>query len=304
MNLIKTGIAFALLSGGSLAAADLFEKQNLAAWCIVPYDGKKRGPDERAAMLKNIGLHKFVYDFRREHFPQMDDEMLALKKHGIQLLGWWFPTRLNDDARRMLEIIKRHKLKPQWWVSGNGGPIEVKDERDQAARIAAEVERLKPICEAAAEIGCQVGVYNHGNWYGEPENAVAIVQELKAQGFRNVGIVYNLHHGHDHLGRMDQVLQLLRPHLICLNLNGMDREGVAQGRKILPIGVGAEDLRVLRQIAASGYSGPIGIINHTDEDAEARLLDNLDGLAWLVGQIRNEVPTPAPRYRTNVLRQP
>ena len=31
-------------------AADLFEKPNLAAWCIVPFDSQKRTPEQRAAM--------------------------------------------------------------------------------------------------------------------------------------------------------------------------------------------------------------------------------------------------------------
>ena len=30
----------------------LFARKNLIAWCIVPFDSKKRGPEERAAMLE------------------------------------------------------------------------------------------------------------------------------------------------------------------------------------------------------------------------------------------------------------
>ena len=32
----------------------LFARTNLAAWCIVPFDAKKRGPEERAAMLERL----------------------------------------------------------------------------------------------------------------------------------------------------------------------------------------------------------------------------------------------------------
>jgi hypothetical protein len=32
-------------------AEALFAKSNLVAWCIVPFDAKKRGPEERAHML-------------------------------------------------------------------------------------------------------------------------------------------------------------------------------------------------------------------------------------------------------------
>ncbi|MFM9000638.1 MAG: LamG domain-containing protein, partial [Opitutia bacterium] len=88
------------------------------------------------------------------------------------------------------------------------------------------------------------------------------------------------------------------PHLLCLNLNGMDIEGDAKGRKILPVGAGTEDLKVLRQIRASGYSGVIGILNHTQENAEHRLMDNLDGLRWVVPQMDDLPPGPRPVWRS------
>jgi len=78
----------------------------------------------------------------------------------------------------------------------------------------------------------------------------------------------------------------------------MDIEGDAKGRKILPVGAGTEDLKVLRQIRASGYSGVIGILNHTQENAEHRLMDNLDGLRWLVPQIDDLPPGPKPVWRS------
>ena len=277
---------------------DLFDRSNLAAWCLVPFDASKRGPEERAAMLEKLGLHKFVYDYRAEHIPQWDEELTALKKHGIELFGWWFPTTLNDEAKKTLELFQKHGVKPQLWVNGNGGSIEVKDSADQQARITQEVVRLKPICEAAAPLGCQVALYNHGNWYGEPENAIAIVEALKAQGITNIGMVYNLHHGHGHLERLEKVLPKMLPHLLCLNLNGMDKDGEKNGRKILPLGVGTEDVRVLKIIAASGYQGVIGILNHTNEDAEGRLQDNLDGLNWLRPQLSGKPAGPKPKYRT------
>jgi len=276
----------------------VFERGNLVAWCIVPFDAKKRGPEERAAMLARLGLRRFVYDYRAEHVPQWDAELAALKKQGIKLEGWWFPTTLNDEAKAALALFRRHDVHPQLWVMGQGGPVAVKDAADQRARVAAEVARLKPICEAGAAQGCPVALYNHGGWFGRPENLLAVVEALRAEGVRNVGIVYNLHHAHDVVERFDKFLPKLLPYLLCLNLNGMDADGEAAGRKIKPLGTGHLDLALLRQIRASGYRGPIGLLNHTDADAEGRLQDNLDGLAWLVAQLDEPVASPAPSYRT------
>ena len=47
----------------------LFERDNLVAWCIVPFDAKKRGPEERAEMLHRLGFLRFAYDWRDEHLP-------------------------------------------------------------------------------------------------------------------------------------------------------------------------------------------------------------------------------------------
>jgi putative heme-binding domain-containing protein len=271
----------------------LFARENLVAWCIVPFDAKKRGPEERAAMLQRLGIRKLAYDYRAEHVPTFDAEMQALKKHGIELTAWWFPTTLNDEARQILAVLQRHNVKTQLWVTGGGAPTQ--SPQEQQARVKAEADRIRPIAEAAAKIGCSVGLYNHGGWFGEPENQIEIIRQLQ---LANVGIVYNLHHGHAHLDRFPELLKKMQPHLYALNLNGMTKAGDQQGKKILPIGEGDLDLSLLRTIRDSGYRGPIGILNHTDHDAEARLRDNLDGLNWLVPQLDGKRVGAKPTYRT------
>jgi quinoprotein glucose dehydrogenase len=278
------------------AKSGLFAKKNLFAWCVVPFDAKKRGPEERAAMLEGLGLHALAYDYRAEHVPTFDAEMDALKRHHIQLLAWWFPTELNDEARLILDVLKRHHLKTQLWVMGGGEPT--KNDEEQRRRVESEAARIRTIAEAAAKIGCTVGLYNHGSWFGEPANQIQIIERLRQQGIRNVGIVYNLHHGHRHLDDFAEVLRAMKPYLLALNLNGMTRNGGEGARKIMPLGQGELDLHLLRVIRESGWDGPIGILNHTDEDAEGRLRDNLSGLEWLVARLNGQAPGPKPQPRT------
>ena len=82
---------------------------------------------------------------------------------------------------------------------------------------------------------------------------------------------------------------------MTINLNGMDPGGDRVGRKILPLGQGSRDLDLLRIIRDSGYRGPIGILGHTQDDAEERLRDNLDGLDWLLPQLDGKPPGPRPQ---------
>ncbi len=69
---------------------DQFARTNLVAWCIVPFDARKRGPEERAAMLEKLGLKLFAYDYRAEHVPTFDAEMEALDRHHVRLLACGF----------------------------------------------------------------------------------------------------------------------------------------------------------------------------------------------------------------------
>ncbi|MHC1765816.1 MAG: hypothetical protein AB9869_16220 [Verrucomicrobiia bacterium] len=66
-------------------AASVFEPANLMAWCIVPFDASKRGPEERARMLTRLGFRHFAYDWRAEHIPTFDAEVEAMQRHGISL---------------------------------------------------------------------------------------------------------------------------------------------------------------------------------------------------------------------------
>ncbi len=271
-------------------AADIYAHDNLVAWCIVPFDSKKRGPSERAAMLEKLGIKRFAYDWRAEHVPTFDAEIEATKKHGIEFLAFWGS---HDEAFKLFE---KHGLKPQIWIMLPQPPANL---TDQAERVKLAVEKMLPLVERTRKLGCPLAFYNHGGWAGEPENMVAAAKILREQyDAKHVGIVYNLHHGHSHLDRFPAAIALMKPYLLCLNLNGMTANGDRIGKKILPIGQGDLDLQLLKIIQDSGYTGPIGILNHTGEDAETRLKDNIEGLGWLVTQLEGKSAGPKPTPRS------
>ena len=256
---------------------EIFQKENLVAWCIVPFDAKKRGPQERAQMLEKLGIKRLAYDYRAEHIPTFDEEVEAMKRHGVEFTAWWFPGALNEEAKTILAVIERHKITPQLWITGGGE--QTKSPAEQQQRIDQEAARLRPIAEAAAKVGCKVALYNHGGWFGEPENQIAIIEKL---GLPNLGIVYNFHHGHSHIERFPELWKKMQPHLLAVNLNGMEVGGDAVGRKILNLSEGDRELAMLRVIATRGWQGPVGILDHREQlDSEVALRDNLLGLEWL-----------------------
>ena len=282
-------VALALLAAcaNPCTAADLWARQNLAAWCIVPYDAAKRDAAARAEMLDRLKIRRLAYDWRAEHVASFDTEVTTMQAHRIEIVAWWFPTTLNADARTILDVITRHGIHQQLWVTGAGAAT--KDAAEQEARIASEVARLRPIVAAAAKLGCKVGLYNHGGWFGEPENQLAVLAQLQRDGAAHVGLVYNFHHGHDHLDRFAEFWPKIQRHVLAVNLNGMIAGGDKVGKKLLTLGQGDRELGLMRIIQASGWRGLVGVLNHrTDVDAEVGLRENIAGLERLVAQINTK----------------
>ena len=263
---------------------DIFAQDNLVAWCIVPFDGKKRGPAERAAMCAKLGLKKIAYDWRDEHIPTFEQEILEYKKHGLEYFAFW---AVQEEAFKLFE---KHKLSPQVWYM-----IPQPAEGPQQQRVKQAAEACLPVIARAKKMGSKVGLYNHGGWAGDPPNMVAVCEYLKTHHkIDNVGIVYNQHHCHPRIDLFEADLKSMLPHLLCLNLNGTTRDGDKMGMKILPLGEGDLDLKLLKIIKDSGYDGPVGIIGHTQDDVELRLRDNLNGLQWLRPQLEGKPAGPKP----------
>lgn len=268
-----------LVDASSLLAEDssakLYSKENLIAWCIVPFDSEKRGPAERTEMLVRLGITKVAYDWRREHVATFEEEILEYQKHKIEFFAFWrwHPT--------IEPLIRKYGIHPQIWTT-----IPISEAASQEALIQASAEQLRSRVEKTKELGLQLGLYNHGKWGGEPENLVAVCQHLRKEyQTDHVGIVYNFHHGHGHIDDFADSLEKMLPYLLCININGMDDAvTVARGEnKILSIGSGKHEEKMLRTIQASGYEGPIGIIDHrVTMDTEQCLHENIMGLQKLV----------------------
>lgn len=264
-----------------------FQRANTVAWCIVPFDGLKRSPAARAEMVRSLGLTKVAYDWRAEHVAEFESEILEYRRHGLEFFAFW---NTHDEAFR---LFKKHNLRPQIWQTAPSP-----DGATQEERVVAAATRLLPAVQRTRELGSRFGLYNHGGWGGEPENLVAVCEYLRrVHGADHVGIVYNFHHGHAHVDRLTAALAAMKPHLLCLNLNGMMRDGDRRGMKIYPLGQGELDVTLLRLVSQSGYRGPVGIIGHTQDDVELRLRDNLEGLDWIAAQIEGRPAAPRPVAR-------
>lgn len=264
-----TAIALLLSLPSSLLADDkvnVLAKDNLVAWCIVPFDAAKRTPEQRAVMLADLGLKRCAYDWRAEHVPTFEREIMAYKKQGIEFFAFW---GLHEEAFRLFD---KHDLQPQIWYM-MPQPISGVS---QADKISLTVAKLLPVVERTKQAGCQLGLYNHGGWAGEPENLVAICKHFRQLGHDHVGIVYNFHHAHEKIGDWPATFKQVKPYLLCLNINGMNDNA---NPKIVSIGKGQHERGMIKVVTESNYVGPIGILDHRNErDAKESLRENLEGV--------------------------
>ena len=251
---------------------NIYAKDNLVAWCIVPFDAKQRGPAERAEMLSKLGIKHVAYDWRQEHVASFEEEILQYKKHNLDYFAFW---SWHDD---MEPLIKKHGIHPQIWTM-----MINSNKTTQEEKVTEAVQGLLPLVNKTKALGCKLAIYNHGGWAGTPENMVAVAKILREQHTADhVGIVYNFHHGHEHMADFEASFTMMLPYLHCVNINGMDdADVVAAGRnKIIPVGSGKHEVGMMKIVQDSGYKGPIGILDHRNElDSELSLQQNLDGVS-------------------------
>ena len=257
------------------ATQSIYAMDNLVAWCVVPFDSEQRGPRERVEMLKELGFKKFAYDWRESHLAEFPQEVELLEQHQIELTSvwWWIDGQgddlLNSSNQLLLHYLDSLDLSCDIWMSFSDDFFEGMDD---SQKLDKAVESVKILHQNAASVGSRLMLYNHGSWFGDPRNQVAIIEE---SGLRDIGIIYNFHHGHDQIEEFPVILEAMLPYLNTVNINGMNKEGP----KILTVGTGQQEADMLETLAASGFEGHIGIIGHLEqEDVEQVLKRNIQGL--------------------------
>lgn len=256
---------------------DIFAQENLVAWCIVPFDNQHRTPGQRIGMLKQLKFSQYAYDWRHQHLESFAEEIRLARENNIRIEAVWMwidksvdsPGKLSEDNETVLSIIKESGLKARLWVGFNHNFF---DDDDDATKVARGVEMIKYLREHTKNLVTGIGLYNHGDWFGEPENQIKILKEINDPG---VGLIYNFHHGHKQIDSFPSLLTKMSPWLWTVNIDGMKKEGP----QILPVGSGDQEKGMLKVLKKSGFSGTIGILGHIeDEDVEVVLQRNLNGL--------------------------
>jgi sugar phosphate isomerase/epimerase len=260
--------------------SNLFNKKNLIPWSIVGFDVKERSPEERLEMLERLGYKQYAYGNRPKHIPSMQQEWKMAKQKGISIKAVWLYINLNKDkvgqlkseSEVLFENLEAVGLQTQIWV---GFQPEYFENLSDEEALLQSVKMIEYLSNRAQKLGCKIALYNHGGWFGNPENQLRIIKALPNH---DLGVIFNFHHAHDALKTYSVNIKKLLPYLWCVNLNGMK----ADGPKIITIGEGDLEKGMIQQLIDLKYSGPFGILGHvTGGDPELILEANKEGLSKL-----------------------
>src|SRR5690606_37611556 len=145
---LVSGLFVLLLFGVGPAPAETsaipenFRRENLVAWCIVPFDGTRETPEARAKMLTNLGLKRVAYDWREAHVPEFESEFLACKQHDIEFFAFW---KGHEDA---YPLMKKYGVQPQIWH-----PLQTGKGLSNKEKVSSAAEALVPLATRTREAG-------------------------------------------------------------------------------------------------------------------------------------------------------
>lgn len=264
----------------SNANSTIIDASKVSPWCIIGFDTEDRSPQERIAMLQELGLSSYGFNKGRGDFSTMKEEFSLAKENDIDInsIFVWLNAdrdttgKLSPSNQLIFDNLKEIDQKPTLWLSFSNNFFK---ELDQEASIALSVEMIKFIKLKADKIGCDLALYNHRGWFGNPHNQVEILERLND---KSLTMVYNFHHAHDYVDEFDIVAEKIAPYLSFVNLNGVKKDGT----EIMDIGKGDYELQMIQDLLDEGFDGPWGILGHIKtEDVRLVLERNLKGLEFV-----------------------
>ena len=193
--------------------------------------------------------------------PDFAQKKAVLEKHGLKPLATYVGIRLNDPKspfvpglHEAIEGLKGTDAVVNLYILG------VPSGKDAGRNDPLAVKHIRQVAEWAADSGLKVALYPHAGFYVDKvDDAVRLIEKA---GCKNLGLIFNLCHwlkvqGPDDL---DGVLAKARPHLLCVSVNGADKDGNNWDTLIRPLGEGDFNTAMLvNKLREIGYNGPFGL---------------------------------------------
>lgn len=279
-NYIKINIAALLLMvtySCSNNTKNPITVDKVSPWCIIDFDSLDRSPEQRIAMLNDMGFTRYGYNRGKGEFDEMIKEFNLASDNKIEIVSiflWLNAKRdsigkLSPSNQTLLNNLKLVEQKPTIWLSFSNNFFK---DLNQEESISLSIKMIQFIKLKADALGCDLALYNHHGWFGNPYNQIKILEELNDN---SITMVYNFHHAQEYVDEFPEIAKKITPYLSFVNLNGVKKEGP----QILPVGKGDYEFEMIEHLNREGFNGPWGILGHIKtEDVQDVLIRNIDGL--------------------------
>ena len=226
-------------------------------FCIDWHDAKKRGFEEQATMLKELGYEGVGHvwlDRVQERLKTLDAAGLRLFQ--ITMVVEVGPGKVPYDPhfKEVLALIKGRHVQFDLLVNG------MKPSDPSVDPHAVEI--LREMSDLAKDSGAQLLLYPHqGSWIERIEDSIRVADKVDRP---NVGVMFNLCHwlrvdsGRDYRSLLKRAM----PRLWAVSINGADALDEKPGwdRYIQPLGKGSFDVgEFLKALKELGFRGPVGL---------------------------------------------
>jgi sugar phosphate isomerase/epimerase len=214
-------------------------------------------PEAQAQVLQELG-YSGIGPSGTNGIPEM---LAALDKHGLAMFALYVGANLDAEKPKydpkLPEVIRELKGRDTFiWLYVLPGKFKPSSS-DGDAQAVASVRDIAAMCE---ESGIRVALYPHAGFYVQRvEDAVRVADKVDRP---NVGVTFNLCHWLklDKPSSMKRLLELARPRLFLVTINGADSDGQNWDRLIQPLDSGSFDVgSLLKALKDLGYTGPIGL---------------------------------------------
>lgn len=226
-------------------------------FCIDWHDAKRRGFEQQAAMLKELGYGGVGHIWLDKVAERLDSlDRAGLKLYQITMTVDLTPGKPPYDPRfeEVLKLVKGRHVQFDLLISGF--------KPSDPAGDARAVEVLRAMSDLARDSGSDLLLYPHvNNWIERFDDAVRVARKVDRP---NVGVMFNLCHwlrvekGRDY----KETLRPGLPWLRAVSINGADTHDDHAGwdRYIQPLDRGDFDVAgLLSTLKTMGYKGPVGL---------------------------------------------
>ena len=217
-------------------------------------------PKSQAAVLAELGYNG-IGPSGCNGVPEM---IRAMEANGLKVFAQYIGVNLDPKKPKydpkLKDAIKAMQGHGTFvWLYILRGKYKPSSEEGDAEVVAI----VREIADTAAQSGVRVALYPHAGFYvARVEDAVRVAKKVDR---KNVGVTFNLCHWLklDEPKTMKRLMELARPHLFLVTINGADAiEGTDRpwGRLIQTLDRGSFDVyNFLKTLKQLGYTGPVGL---------------------------------------------